>query len=64
VEEDAELRVRLELTERAQYTLADERRQALRDFEDERRWRAEAEREREETFAASWRRLERRENPL
>ncbi len=64
VEEDADLQVRLELTERAQYTLADERRQALRDFKDERRWRAEAEREREETCAASWRRLERRENPL
>ena len=47
-EEDTELRVRLELTERAQCTLADERRQALRDFEEERRRREEAERERED----------------
>ena len=46
-EEAAELRVRLELTERAQSTLADERRQALQDLEDERRRREEAERERE-----------------
>ena len=48
VEEDADLQVRLELTERAQCTLADERRQALREFEEERRWREEAERERED----------------
>jgi hypothetical protein len=46
-EEAAELRVRLELTERAQSTLEDERRQALQDLEDERRRREEAERERE-----------------
>src|SRR5918997_3275737 len=48
VEEDSELRVRLGLIERAQCTLADERRQALRDLEKERRWREEAERERED----------------
>jgi Helix-turn-helix domain len=47
-EEAAELRVRLELTERAQSTLEDERRQALRELEEERRRREEAEREREE----------------
>ena len=47
-EEAAELRVRLELTERAQSTLEDERRQALRDLEEERRRREKAELEREE----------------
>jgi hypothetical protein len=47
-EEAAELRVRLELTERAQSTLEDERRQALRALEEERRQREEAERERED----------------
>jgi colicin import membrane protein len=47
-EEAAELRVRLELTERAQSTLEDERRQALQELEDERRRRAEAERERDD----------------
>jgi thioredoxin-like negative regulator of GroEL len=47
-EEAAELRVRLELTERAQSTLEDERRQALRALEEERRRREKAELEREE----------------
>ena len=47
-EEAAELRVRLQLTERAQSTLEDERRRALQDLEDERRRREEAERERED----------------
>ena len=47
-EEAAELRVRLELTERAQSTLEDERRRALQDLEDERRRREEAERERDD----------------
>ena len=47
-EEAAELRVRLELTELAQSTLADERRQALGELEEERRRREQAEREREE----------------
>jgi Helix-turn-helix domain len=47
-EEAAELRVRLELTERAQSTLEDERRQALRELEEERRRREKAELEREE----------------
>jgi len=46
-EEAAELRVRLELTERAQSTLEDERRQVLQELEEERRRREEAERERE-----------------
>jgi hypothetical protein len=46
-EEAAELRVRLELTERAQSTLADERRQAMQELEEERRRREEAERERD-----------------
>ena len=44
-EEAAELRVRLELTERAQSTLEDERRQALRELEEARRLREVAERE-------------------
>ena len=47
-EEAAELRVRLELTERAQSTLEDERRRALRALEEERRHREVAERERED----------------
>jgi hypothetical protein len=47
-EEAAELRVRLELTERAQSTLEDERRQAVQELEQERRRREEAERERED----------------
>jgi chromosome segregation ATPase len=46
-EEAAELRVRLELTERAQSTLADERRQTLQELEEERQRREDAERERE-----------------
>ena len=47
-EEAAELRVRLELTERAQSTLEDKRRQAVQELEQERRRREEAERERED----------------
>ena len=47
-EEAAELRVRLELTERAQSTLEDERRQALQELEEERGLREKAERERED----------------
>ena len=47
-EEAAQLRVRLELTERAQSTLEDERRQAIQELEQERRRREEAERERED----------------
>jgi Helix-turn-helix domain len=47
-EEAAELRVRLELTERAQSTLEDERRQAVQELEQERRGREETERELEE----------------
>jgi chromosome segregation ATPase len=47
-EEAAELRVRLELTERAQSTLEDERRRALQELEEERRRREEAERERDD----------------
>jgi hypothetical protein len=47
-EEAAELRVRLELTERAQSTLADERRQTLQELEEERRRREAAELERED----------------
>ena len=43
--EAAELRIRLELTERAQSTLEDERRQALRELEEARRLREVAERE-------------------
>ena len=46
-EEAAELRVRLELTERAQSTLEDERRQVVQELEQERRRREEAERESE-----------------
>jgi hypothetical protein len=47
-EEAAELRVRLQLTERAQSTLEDERRQVLQELEEERRRREEAERQRED----------------
>jgi hypothetical protein len=47
-EEAAELRVRLELTERAQSTLEDERRRALEEAAEERRRREAAERERDE----------------
>jgi septal ring factor EnvC (AmiA/AmiB activator) len=47
-EEAAELRVRLELTGRAQSTLEDERRQAAQELEQERRAREETERELEE----------------
>jgi hypothetical protein len=47
-EEAAELRVRLELTERTQSTLEDERRRALQDLEKERERREQAERERED----------------
>ena len=47
-EETAELRVRLELTERAQSTLEDERRQVLQELEEERRRREEAERQSED----------------
>jgi predicted phage gp36 major capsid-like protein len=47
-EETAELRVRLELTERAQSTLRDEQRRALQELEEERRRREEAERERDD----------------
>jgi hypothetical protein len=47
-EEAAELRVRLEITERAQSTLDEERRQALDELEEARRRLDEAERERDE----------------
>jgi len=47
-EEAAELRVRLELTERAQSTLEDERRQAVQELKEERGRREEAERQRED----------------
>ena len=47
-EEAAELRVRLELTERAQSTLEGERRRALQELEEERGLREKAERERED----------------
>src|SRR5918999_1820172 len=47
-EEAAELRVRLELTERAQSTLEDERRRALQDLAEARRRQEEIERERDE----------------
>jgi hypothetical protein len=47
-EEAAELRVRLELTERAQSTLDAERRQALAELEEARRRQEEIERERDE----------------
>lgn len=47
-EEATELRIRLELTERAQSTLEDERRAALEELEDARRRQEEIERERDE----------------
>jgi DNA-binding transcriptional MerR regulator len=47
-EEAAELRVRLELTERAQSTLEDERRRALEELAEARRRQAEIEQERDE----------------
>lgn len=47
-EEAAELRVRLEITERAQSTLDEERRQALDELEEARRRLEETERERDE----------------
>jgi DNA repair exonuclease SbcCD ATPase subunit len=47
-EEAAELRVRLERTERAQSTLEDERRRALEELEQARRRQAEIERERDQ----------------
>lgn len=47
-EEAAELRVRLELTERAQSTLEEERQRALQEHEEERRRREEAEQKNEE----------------
>lgn len=47
-EEAAELRVRLELTERAQSTLEDERRRALEELAEARRRQEEIERERDE----------------
>ena len=46
--EAAELRTRLELTERAQSTREEDRRRALEDLAEERRRREEAERERDE----------------
>ena len=46
-EEAAELRVRCELTERAQSTREDDRRRALEDLDEDRRRREEAERERD-----------------
>ena len=47
-EEAAELRVRLELTERSQSTLEEERRRALQELDGERKRREEIERENEE----------------
>jgi hypothetical protein len=63
-EEAAELRVRLELTERTQSTLADERRQALQNLEEERRRREEAEREREDLRRELEALREARESPV
>jgi hypothetical protein len=59
-EEAAELRVRLELTERTQSTLEDERRRALEDLAEARRRQEEAERERDELRRElhEWHRLE------
>jgi chromosome segregation ATPase len=59
-EEAAELRVRLELTERAQSTLENERRRALEELSEERRRREAAERERDDLRRelGEWRRLE------
>ena len=65
-EEAAELRIRLELTERAQSTLEDERRRALDELADERRRREEIEAERTEIEAERdelRRRLETLEEP-
>jgi hypothetical protein len=65
-EEAAELRMRLELTERAQSTLEDERRRALDELADERRRREEIEAERTEIEAEREelrRRLETLEEP-
>jgi hypothetical protein len=63
-EEAAELRVRLELTERAQSTLEDERQQALEALEEERRWREEAERERDNLRRELQAAREARESPV
>jgi chromosome segregation ATPase len=59
-EEAAELRVRLELTERAQSTLEAERRRALEELAEKRRRREEAERECDDLRREldDWRRLE------
>jgi hypothetical protein len=59
-EEAAELRVRLELTERAQSTLEEDRRQALEDLAEARRRQEEAERERDQLRRElhEWHRLE------
>jgi hypothetical protein len=59
-EEAAELRVRLELTERAQSTLEDERRRALEELAEARRRQEEIEAERDELRREldEWRRLE------
>jgi Helix-turn-helix domain len=62
-EEAAELRVRLELTERAQSTLEDERRQAVQELERERRGREAAEQERDELHRQLQALRERRESP-
>jgi len=63
-EEAAELRVRLELTERAQSTLEDERQQALEELTEERRRREEAERERDDLRRELQAALEARESPV
>ena len=59
-EEAAELRVRLEITERAQSTLEDERRRALEELAEARRRQEEIEQERDELRREldEWRRLE------
>jgi Helix-turn-helix domain len=62
-EEAAELRVRLELTERAQSTLEDERREAVQELEQERRRREEAEQEREDLRRELYALRESRESP-
>ena len=62
-EETAELRVRLELTERAQSTLQYEQRQALQELEEERRRREEAERERDDLRRELYALREPRESP-
>ncbi len=58
--EAAELRTRLELTERTQSTLEDDRRRAMEELAEERRRREEAERERDDLRREldTWRRLE------